>query len=68
MTTPRITSPRATPPTMSARSLDRDDPAPVLRVQHTVWDAADQPMTLEVNIVPANRWATYDYPVVAPAD
>ena len=45
--------------------LQLDDPAPVLEVQHTVWDANDQPMTFEVNIVPANRWATYDYPVTS---
>jgi DNA-binding GntR family transcriptional regulator len=45
--------------------LQLDEPAPVLEVQHTVWDASDQPMTFEVNIVPTNRWATYDYPVAS---
>jgi hypothetical protein len=37
---------------------------PILEIHHTVWDADEQPMTFEVNIVPANRWATYAYPVV----
>jgi hypothetical protein len=32
-------------------------------MQHTVLDADDRPMTFEVNIVPANRWTTYEYPV-----
>jgi DNA-binding GntR family transcriptional regulator len=45
--------------------LQLDEPAPVLEVQHTVWDANEQPMTFEVNIVPANRWATYDYSVAS---
>lgn len=45
--------------------LQLDDPAAVLEVRHTVLDAEDQPMTFEVNIVPANRWATYEYPVAA---
>jgi len=48
--------------------LQLEDPAPILEVQHTVWDASDQPMTFEVNIVPANRWATYDYPVASETD
>jgi len=43
--------------------LQLDEPAAVLEVHHTVLDADDQPMTFEVNIVPANRWATYEYPV-----
>jgi GntR family transcriptional regulator len=47
--------------------LQLDEPAPVLEVQHTVWDADDQPMTFEVNVVPANRWAAYDYPVASAA-
>lgn len=45
--------------------LQLDEPAPILEVQHTVWDASDRPMTFEVHIVPANRWATYDYPVAS---
>lgn len=45
--------------------LRLDYPAAVLEVQHTVLDADDQPMTFEVNIVPANRWTTYEYPVAA---
>jgi GntR family transcriptional regulator len=48
--------------------LELEEPAPILEVQHTVWDVNDQPMTFEVNIVPANRWATYDYPVAASED
>jgi DNA-binding GntR family transcriptional regulator len=42
-----------------------DPPAAILEVHHTVLDENDQPMTFEVNIVPADRWATYDYPVAA---
>ena len=45
--------------------LQLEEPAPILEVQHAVWDATDAPMTFEVNIVPANRWATYDYPVAS---
>ena len=40
--------------------LDQTD---ITEVHHTVLDAADQPMTFEVNIIPANRWTTYEYPV-----
>lgn len=43
--------------------LQLDEPAAILEVHHTVLDAAGQPMTFEVNIVPANRWTTYEYPV-----
>jgi DNA-binding GntR family transcriptional regulator len=43
--------------------LQLDEPAAILEVQHTVSDADDRPMTFEVNIVPANRWTTYEYPV-----
>jgi DNA-binding GntR family transcriptional regulator len=45
--------------------LQLDESAPILEVQHTVWDADDQPMTFEVNIVPADRWSTYEYPIAA---
>jgi DNA-binding GntR family transcriptional regulator len=45
--------------------LQLDSPAAILEVHHTVLDADDQPMTFEVNIVPADRWATYEYPVAA---
>jgi len=48
--------------------LQLDAPAPILEVQHTVWDADERPITFEVNIVPANRWATYDYPVASQTD
>jgi DNA-binding GntR family transcriptional regulator len=43
--------------------LQLDNPAAILEVHHTVLDADEQPMTFEVNIVPANRWTTYEYPV-----
>jgi DNA-binding GntR family transcriptional regulator len=45
--------------------LQLDEPAPILEVHHTVLDAHDEPMTFEVNIVPANRWTTYEYPIAA---
>jgi DNA-binding GntR family transcriptional regulator len=45
--------------------LQLDEPAAIMEVHHPVLDAADQPMTFEVNIVPANRWTTYEYPVAA---
>ena len=45
--------------------LQLDEPAAIMEVHHTVLDAADQPTTFEVNIVPANRWTTYEYPVAA---
>jgi DNA-binding GntR family transcriptional regulator len=47
--------------------LQLDQPAAILEIHHTVSDADDQPMTFEINIVPAGRWATYDY-AVATAD
>jgi hypothetical protein len=54
----------ATPPRVEREQLPLEEPAPVLEVQYTVWDADDQPMTFEVNIVPADRWSAYEYPVV----
>lgn len=42
-----------------------NEPAAILEVHHTVLDADDQPITFEVNAVPANRWTTYNYDIAA---
>jgi GntR family transcriptional regulator len=48
---------------LEREQLRLDEPAAILEMHHTVLDAADQPMTFEVNVVPANRWTTYEYSV-----
>jgi GntR family transcriptional regulator len=47
---PRIASPRHATDE-EHEQLQLDEPAPILEVQHTVWDADDRPMTFEVNRV-----------------